>query len=273
MKLITDRKRENVSRLGELSRKNWDSMTEYERADWSGDLLTASIYGYQGGVNLIPPIGTGVKFRDGAIIAEASGSIVIGDAADFVGKDMTLSAEYVSSGGELSLKWSDGYPAGITLSGAGYLWGTPLGGNGAQLVLNVKPGYYGKVMLELGRTRHDYVPYTEILATDATKGAYNFSDLNRVERAVEEIAEMLGIRVVTKTNWSRWDIPETADLARYLGNIRLIQEVCGENTALPDDLKKMTYSTANAIESVLLRCRNIAEASARCSEVFCGEVN
>jgi hypothetical protein len=247
-------------------------MTPYEKADWSGNPLTAGTYGYQDGVNLIPPIGIGVKVRDGSIIAEAAGSIVIGSAADFSGVAMTLSAEYVPPGGELSLGWSDGIDAGLVLSGAGSITETITTSTGTQLVLYVSAGYYGKVMLEMGRVAHDYVPYTETIPTEATKGAYNFSDLNRVERAVEELAELLGVEIETKTNWSAWDIPTRSDVTRYLGNVRTIQNLCGENTVLPETLEKMTYATANEIEAVLLRCRNIAESTIRCGELVCGEV-
>lgn len=267
MKLITDRKKENESRLAELSRKNWDSMTASEKAEWSGNPLTA-----QGAANLIPPRGNGVTIRDGSIIVEEQGTIVIGNASDFSGVAVTLSAEFVSNGGELALGWSDGADAGVVLNAAGTVTETISGSTNTQLVLHVSAGYYGKVMLELGRTRHTYVPYTEVIETEATKGAYNFSDLNRVERAVAEIAEIIGVSVTTKTDWNGWDIPTRTDLERYLNNIRLLQEICGETTVLPENLSKLTYSTANTIELVLLRCRNIAENAIRCGEIICGEV-
>lgn len=267
MNLITDRKRENTSRLGELSRKNWDDMTESEKAEWSGNPLTA-----QSVVNLIPPHGDGVRVRDGSIIAEGGGTITIGSADDFSGLAVTLSAEFVSNGGELSLGWSDGTDAGVVLNAAGSVTEAISGGAGTQLILHVGAGYYGKVMLEVGRNRHEYVPYTEIVATEATKGAYNFSDLNRVERAVEEIAEILGVSVTTKTDWNASDIPSKNDLERYLSNVRLLQGLCGENTSLPNTLNKMTYDTANKIEDVLLRCRSIVEGTLRCGELICGEV-
>lgn len=247
-------------------------MTEYEKAEWSGDPITAGVYGYQDGVNLIPPIGSGLKFRDGSIIAEEYGSIVIGNAADFSGETVTLSAEYVSSGGELSLGWSDGMEAGCVLSESGVVTETLSESTNTQLILHVSAGYYGKPMLEIGRTHQEFAYYTGVIPTEATMGAYNFSDLNRVERTVEEIAETLGVDVVTKTDWSGWDIPTKTDMERYLSNIRLLQELCGETTILPDTLNKMTYETANRIEAVLLRCRNVAEGVMRCGEAMCGEV-
>lgn len=272
MNLITDRKKENVSRLGELSNKLWDSMTDYERAEWSGNPITAGNSSYTGAVNLIPPMGEGVRFWDGSIIADTAGTIVIGEAADFSGNSVTLSAEYISTGGKLSLVWSNGTSAGCELSVAGAVTETLTVSANTQLILSVSAGYYGKAMLELGRTHRSFVPYTEIVPTEATKGAYNFSDFNRVERSVEEIAEILGVSVTTKTNWNGWDIPTPNDLERYLSNVRLLQELCGETTVLPDTLNKMTYDTANKIEEVLLRCRNIAEATLRCGELICGEV-
>ncbi len=272
MKLITDRKQSNVNRLGELTRKRWDAMTASEKAEWSGNPLTAAESGYNGAVNLIPPSGFNLTVRDGSIYTAATGRINIGSSEDFAGNAVTLSAEYVSPGGELSLVWSNGSPAGVKLTAAGEVTGTLTASANSVLRLQVSPGYYGKVMLELGRVRHDYVPYTEIVPTEATKGAYNYSDLNRVERAVKEIAEILGVSVVTKTDWNVWDVPTKFDMTRYLSCVRLIQELCGETTILPDSLDKMTYDTANKIEAALLRCRAIAEARLRCGEAICGEV-
>lgn len=268
MKLITDRKASNGTRLGELSRERWDNMTAAEKAEWTGNPFTT-----QEVANLIPPNGTNIKVRDGSIIADVAGSIVIGSAADLSGATVTLSAEFISSGGRLSLAWSNGADAGCVLNATGSVTATITQSTNTQLVLKVNAGYYGKAMLELGRVRHSYVPYTEVIATEATKGAYNFSDLNRVERAVKEIAELLGASITTKTDWSAWDVPTKADLERYLNNIRRLQEICGETTTLPENMNKLSYSTANAIESVLLRCRDIAEGAVRCGEIICGEVN
>lgn len=274
MKLITDRKQTNITRLAELSRKRWEAMDAAEQAEWSGNPLTAAESGYSGAVNLLPTSGLNVTVRDGSIYATTSGSITIvhGGAEELAGNAVTLSAEYVSPGGQLTLEWSNGTAAGIVLTAAGSVTETLAASKNTLLRLKVSPGYYGKVMLELGRVPHEYVPYTEIVPTEATMGAYNFSDLNRVERAVKEIAEILGVAVVTKTNWSVWDTPSKQDLDRYLGNVRLLQELCGETTVLPDNLSKMTFDTANKIEAALLRCRKVVERLPRCGETICGEV-
>jgi hypothetical protein len=110
------------------------------------------------------------------------------------------------------------------------------------------------VMLENGVLRHEYVPYTEILPTEATKGAYNYSDLNRVERAVAEISDILGLGLLTKTDWGMWDIPTTSDMERYLGNVAVLRERVADDTsvpALPTSMNNLTYTDANNIELVL----------------------
>lgn len=107
------------------------------------------------------------------------------------------------------------------------------------------------------------------------KGAYNYSDLNRVELAANEISEGLGMVMTTKLNWSPWDVPTHSDMARYLSNIRAIREMCPNKDdlpILPSSLHGMTYTTANAIEIILEAAEDYAQRSYRCSELFCGEV-
>lgn len=271
--LITDRSQVNTIRLTRLSNKGWDGMTTAERAEWTGNPLTASEGGYDSPVNLLPPKGEGLVFRDGSITAASDGVVVIGDASDFAQKVVTLSAETVT--GSLLLCWYDGTTyesAGGDLTAAGAITVTLSAGVDAQLVLKVASGHYSKVMLSLGHSQDEYVPYTEILATEATKGAYNYSDMNRVERATAEIAEILGITLTTKTDWSKWDLPKKSDLNRYLNNIRVIRDACYDTSELPDDMNKLTYTTANSIEELLSRLRMKAETLIRCNEVYCGEV-
>lgn len=90
---------------------------------------------------------------------------------------------------------------------------------------------------------------------EAAKGAYNYTDLNRVESAVAELAEQLGLTLTTKTNWTLWDIPLKADMERYLGNVEAIRDACPgdvEFPTLPSSMSKLTYEGANSIEKVLL---------------------
>ena len=89
---------------------------------------------------------------------------------------------------------------------------------------------------------------------EAAKGAYNYTDLNRVEAAVKELAEMLGLTLTTKTDWTLWDVPVASDMERYLGNVVAIRDACPvsvEFPDLPDSMNGLTYEGANHIEEVL----------------------
>jgi hypothetical protein len=89
----------------------------------------------------------------------------------------------------------------------------------------------------------------------AAKGAYNYTDLNRVETAVAELATMIGLALTTKTDWSLWDVPIASDMERYLGNVRTIMNACPEGVVfppLPESMNKLTYEGANNIEKALL---------------------
>ena len=137
---------------------------------------------------------------------------------------------------------------------------------------------------------------------EAAKGAYNYTDLNRVETAVAELATELGLNLITKTNWSLWDVPVAAEMERYLGNVVSIRDACPgdiEFPTLPDSMSGLTYEGANSIEEVLLLVyQNIAEgehscvlgkfilgecvlggkipeskeSDIRCGDIYCGEV-
>jgi hypothetical protein len=134
---------------------------------------------------------------------------------------------------------------------------------------------YKEVMLELGPTRHEYVPYYGILPTAATKGAYNYSDLNRVEWAVKEIATSLSLNLSTKTDWGPSDIPKESDMRRYLSNVVKIRAAIPELNdipLLPNTMVGLNYETANNIEKILLAAKKYIETSYKVGELFCGEV-
>lgn len=269
--LITDRTQENVDYLASLNRKGWSKMTPYEKAIWTGNPLTAADFGYREPVNIIPNLvhcsdDVSVLFRNDHFVATGRGAatVVIGAADDFIGKTVTLSIETISGPGHLELVWYNS-EAAFEVAGC-----TLLTGYSATATLSATPGTwsylalriytqgtvtYHKVMLELSGTRHEYVPYTPILPTEATKGAYNYSDLNRVEMAVEELSEKLGLSLVTKTNWGLWDVPTENDRDRFRDNLSEIANHLGLDD--PDgDLNKMTFARANEIERFLLSASN-----------------
>lgn len=277
--LITDRTERNVYRRNELSAKGWAGMTTAERAEWLGDPLTTD------GANLLPPGPTysssvEVKFRNREIVATATQAgtylyavSIIGDAINYENKVLTLSIGSVTAVGgtpQIALYWhsNNGYEyAGASLATAGSMTFStidfPNTGRRANLAayiyvttaqsVNVGTSVrFGDVMLETGATPHPFVPYTEIVATNATKGAYNYSDLNRVERAVAEISDKAGLGLVTKTNWTMWDIPTESEMSRYLGNLRTLQMRYNIGIPLPDTMSGLHYESANDIEKLIL---------------------
>ena len=111
------------------------------------------------------------------------------------------------------------------------------------------------------------------------RGAYNASDLNRVEEAVGYLAEKMangalktygeGLGVAwdanydpawagadfqpeTKTDWATTDFPRASDMERYLGNVAAIRRaVPADYPTLPESMDRLGYAGANAIEQVL----------------------
>lgn len=279
--LITDRTPYNVSRREALSRKGWDRMTDEEKKEWLGDPFDAT------GANLFScgPYYSSVvdlKYRNEELYAQATADgtylyavSIIGNAADYENKVFTLSADNMSSINgtpKLSTFWHDGngfeFAGGDLLSAGSVTFDTSQFPNTAGreyfavyvYVTTYEPvtaGDYGRfshVMLELGNVRHPYVPYVEILATPTTRGAYNYSDLNRVERAVAEISESKSLGLVTKTDWGAWDIPTSSDMDRFLSNIKSIRGIIPDASGVPlapTTMNNITYVEANNIELIL----------------------
>lgn len=300
--LVTDRAQANVLRLKELAAKGWSRMTPDEQAEWLGSPLS------EPGVNLLPyapyySSSVTLKRTNDALIAktDAAGSylyavLIVGNAADFEGKTVTLSADYIGTadGGDpqLALYWhgEDGFEfAGGALTETGsvtfalsentanraylamYVYVT-----GATAVEAGAAVRYRGVMLTVGTERIPYVPYTEILSNNTTKGAYNYSDLNRVERAVAELSELYGLNLETKTDWGMWDVPTAADAIRFITNIKRVRKAAWNRSgiaAAPDSMGGMNFSDANNIERILLAAHEHTDRVYRTGELFSGEVN
>lgn len=294
--LITDRTRENVLRRNTLASKGWSSMSAAEQAEWLGDPMATV------GANLFAPgpyysSSVELKYRSNSITATAVWDgvylyaiSILGEASKYEGKTFTLSVGNILGGGnpQIALYWHDdnGYEyAGASISEAGSVTFTMFPNTNARAYLaayiyvttdvNVLAGSvarFNEVMLDPGTSKHDYVAYTEVVATDATKGAYNYSDLNRVERTVAEISDELGLGLITKTDWAMWDVPRMSDMVRYLNNVRAIRTVMGSNIALPETGDKFTFSDANNIETILLDARRTMNHTLRCGDIFCGDL-
>lgn len=296
--LITDRERSNVLRRNELSAKGFANMTAEEQKEWLGNPLDET------GVNLLPPgpfysSAVELVYSSDSIVATTSAAgiylyaiSIIGDAANYEGKTFTLSADYIgtANGGtpQIALYWHDdsGFEyAGASLTEAGSVTFTATENTAGRASLalyvyvttdaTVEAGAaarFGGIMFENGSERHEYSPYTEVLPTATTKGAYNYSDLNRVERAVSDLSRIYGLNLITKTDWRMWDIPTKSDMERYLNNIREIRRACGSNVNPPASMTGLTYSGANDIEKILLAGYQVAKKSYRTGELYSGEV-
>ena len=273
--LITDRTQRNVYRRKELAAKGWANMTTEERAEWLGDPFVttgANLFG----VGVSYPYGVELKYYNNEIVATAVWEgvylfaiSIIGNASDYENKIYTLSAEGFESPAKIDLFWHDengyDYAGGTLLTAGSTIVDTitfPNTNNRQYLAAYIylsqdtpiaagKIVRFGKVMLENGVEKHEYTPYTEVLPTLATKGAYNYSDLNRVERAVAEISDRAGLGLTTKTNWTMWDIPTETDMIRYLGNIAAIKGRYAINIDVPTSMNNFTYDQANNIELIL----------------------
>lgn len=299
---VTDRQQSDVDRLKELSSKGWSNMTDAEKAEWTGDPKTVA------GANLFvrdapTNANLSVTYRLDHIIGTTLhtgrflyAAIPLGDAAEFEGKTVTLSVDSVSgmqdTYARIGLYWHDwgGYYdfAGVQLNGAGSVTGVlaenPQNRKSLAAYLYVSTNTevaagstmrYNRVMLTFGDTKYPFVPYTEVMPTAATKGAYNYSDLNRVELAATELSELYGLGLITKTDWKPSDVPTEADMTRYLANIRKIRTICPNPSSLPllpTNMRGMTYETANNIEKILIAAYEGAIGSYRSGELYSGEV-
>ena len=112
-------------------------------------------------------------------------------------------------------------------------------------------------------------------------GAYDTSDLNRVESAVAYLAELLVLlpselkeyaaskgvafdaffdvpydaatyALTTKTDWDELDSPTPEQMARYLENVKALRSALDYATSdLPGSMDNLTIDGANAIEKAL----------------------
>ena len=125
---------------------------------------------------------------------------------------------------------------------------------------------------------------TEFL-NPALKGAYNFTDLNRVGAAVQYLRDRLYtlagevVDVTAKADWTESDIPTVSDMEAYLADISAIREaldVPDTVPAVPEDMVKLTHTEANNIEQILWDVNELIMriiASWRyAGELFSGEV-
>lgn len=92
------------------------------------------------------------------------------------------------------------------------------------------------------------------------KGAYTYRDLNRVEEAVQYVAERLRefgylSSPPTLQSWSVEDKPNAASFARYFGNVKMLRDaiaVWASTPEAPNGVAGFDYNKANALEQILI---------------------
>ena len=158
--------------------------------------------------------------------------------------------------------------------------------------------YYGTLNLITDRTEQDverwrllhskgYKALTEEEKAQwrsALKGAYNYTDMNRVETAVDFLASRLTeldiyVSPEVKTVWTVSDHPTKADMDRYFGNVALLRSVLPmypTTPRTPSTQKKMDYLVANDVEQILSdvdrRIQGIKQSWYYAGDVFTGEI-
>lgn len=116
------------------------------------------------------------------------------------------------------------------------------------------------------------------------KGAYNASDLIRVESAVEYIAGRItaaGMHsaVDVYTLWDRSMYPEPAEMDRYLTNIRILRALlpmAEDVPPVPQDMDRLNFDEANDIEKILIAVDDaitrITKSWYYSGDIYAGEV-
>lgn len=92
------------------------------------------------------------------------------------------------------------------------------------------------------------------------KGAYNCTDLNRVQSAVRYLQNRLAgvgyfVTLSDSKNWMVQDVPTLTDMQNYLADVAAIRGVMtllNTTPPVPDTMVGLTYIKANQIEQILL---------------------
>ena len=104
------------------------------------------------------------------------------------------------------------------------------------------------------------------------KGAYTYRDMNRVEEAVQYVAQRLqdfgyAPDILYTRTWTVQDCPTERDLARYFGNVASLRSAIsvGDSTPeAPDSVIGFDVDGANALEQILVDIDRILSRIATC---------
>jgi len=118
-----------------------------------------------------------------------------------------------------------------------------------------------------------------------SKGAYNYTDLNRVEDAVAKLTSYLtalgrGDGLYPTRRWTASDVPDAIDMQRYIANVQKVRNALPELHHImpqaPASMVNLTYEGANAIEEILSHAMEYVESKIQTfpfsGEIYGGEV-
>lgn len=120
--------------------------------------------------------------------------------------------------------------------------------------------------------------------TASLKGAYNYTDLNRVGDAMQYVADRLNsygcaVSVAPKRDWVESDIPTSKQMTQYLADLAKLRSaitLTADVPPTPGSMAKLTHKEANDIEQILksvdLMLTLAAQAWVYSGEVYCAEV-
>jgi len=121
------------------------------------------------------------------------------------------------------------------------------------------------------------------LKNNTEKAYISYSDLNRIEKAMQELADELANITFKpllnlKTNWVITDFRTTGDMARLKDNLNIIRNCLSNFSDMPDVPLAVEFKSieeANNIEKIIAYkhrdFQRAAVAQRYCGDFYCGE--
>lgn len=114
----------------------------------------------------------------------------------------------------------------------------------------------------MAKAWQDMTPEEQAEWLSPLKGAYNYTDLNRVGGALNHVRDRLAevgylqADIFTaREDWSREEIPTVSQITEYLQHVSLLREAFAQfptTPAAPTNPNSLDYAAANAIEQILI---------------------
>lgn len=94
------------------------------------------------------------------------------------------------------------------------------------------------------------------------KGALSYTDFNRVESGIQELASIVGASVSVRTDWTVDGYMKVSDTTRWLSNINSIRTKCSGPSGIadtPESMNKLDFLRMNQIEQILFDIETLAK--------------